>query len=206
MINLVPTAMNQSYTYARRNRTLLRWVIAVAIGFLGVVAVLIAGMFYINYQVRAYQRQVDSTKEQLVKQELEATQARVEEISSSVKLANQVLSREIFFSKLLQGIGSVLPPGTALQNLNLTNDLQGGIDLQVVAVDYRAGTQVQVNLADERNKLFEKADIQSISCANPDDASGSDVDSQYPCQVTIRALFAKDSPYTYTGTKEKASE
>lgn len=201
MINLVPTSMNQSYTYARRNRTLVRWVIAFGIGLIGIVAVTAAGLFYLDYQVRAYQQQVEDTKQQLAVQELGKTQARVTEISSSVKLANQVLSKEILFSKLLQEIGGVIPPGTALQNLNITSDLGGGIDLQFAAVDYQTGTQVQVNLTDERNKIFEKADIQTISCLSED--SDPNQPKDYPCQVTIRALFAKDSPYTFTHTEKK---
>jgi hypothetical protein len=198
MINLLPTELNSSVTYARRNRTLVRWLVALGVGFAGIVALVVIGLFYIDYQVNAYQKQVTETKEQLAKEELEATQARVDQISSSVKLANQVLSREILFSRLLRETGSVIPPGTALQNLNITNDLQGGIDLQFAAVDYQTGTQVQVNLTDPRNGVFEKADIQNISCTEGDEQT-TEANSEYPCQVTIRALFKKDSPFTFTG-------
>lgn len=203
MINLLPNSINASVTYARRNRTLVRWIVACSIGLAGIIVIIMAGLFYINYQVRAYSRQVDDTKTQLAAQDLEATQTRITEISNSVKLANQVLGRGILFSKLLQGIGSVIPPGSALQNLNITNDFEGGIDLQFVAADYQTATQVQVNLTDERNKVFEKADIQSISCASSSSDS-DEFDAAYPCQINIRALFAKDSPYTLTGSKESA--
>lgn len=202
MINLIPTSINDSVTYARRNRTLVRWIVACGIGLAGIIVVIGAGLFYINYQVNAYNTQVKEARAQLAAQDLDATQARVTEISNSVKLANQVLGRGIVFSKLLQAIGGVIPPGSALQNLNITSDLEGGIDLQFVAADYQTASQVQVNLTDEDNKVFEKADIQSISCASSSTES-DEFDSQYPCQINIRALFAKDSPYTLTDGTEK---
>jgi capsular polysaccharide biosynthesis protein len=192
MINLIPTALNESVTYARRNRTLVRWVVALIIGLAGIITVVAAGLFYTNYQVNAYHKQVEDSKQQLASQDLEATQKRVEEISSSVKLANQVLSQQVLFSKLLQAMGGVIPKGATLQNLNITNELDGGIDLQFLADDYQTGTQVQVNLSNPENKLFEKADIQSIGCSDPKDG-----DPDYPCTVQIRALFAKDSPFAY---------
>lgn len=203
MINLIPTDINTNVSFARRNRTLVRWVIAMLVGMLGIMLVLGAGYIYINYQVDAYSKQVKNSREQLAKQELEATQSRVQEISNSVKLANDVLSKEILFSKLLQGIGSTIPQGAALQDLNITNDLDGGIDLTFAAVDYQTGTQVQVNLTDSENKIFEKADIQNISCSAESSSDDEAVDSEYPCQITIRALFAKDSPYTFTRNEKE---
>lgn len=200
MINLIPSEINQSVTYARRNRTLVRWTIAMLIGLTGIVAVIAAGMFYMNYQVNAYTKQVAEAKVQLASQDLEATQKRVEEISSGVKLANDVLSQQVLFSKLLVAMGTVIPDGASLQNLSITNELEGGIDLQFVAKDYQTGTQIQVNLANPDNKLFEKADIQSIGCADP-----SDSDTEYPCTVLVRALFAKDSPFAYAYNEKKES-
>ncbi len=201
MINLLPTDINASVTFARRNRTLLRWIFVLFIGLVGTIAIVVAGTLYINYQVDAYQKQVSDTKQQLASQDLDNTQRRVNEISSSVKLANQVLSREILFSEVLKAIGGVIPPGTALQNLNITNDLNGGIDLIFAAADYQTATQVQVNLTDSNNKVFEKADIQNISCASED--SQDDANEDYPCQITIRALFAKDSPFVFTHSEKK---
>ena len=67
MINLLPTDINNSVTFARHNRTLLRWIVALLIGLVGAVIIVVAGMLYINYQVKAYSSQVAQTKEQLAK-------------------------------------------------------------------------------------------------------------------------------------------
>jgi len=70
------------------------------------------------------------------------------------------------------------------------------LDLRATAKDYQTATQVQVNLEDPSNKIFEKADIINIQCNNQ--PIGPDVvKAQYPCTIQLRALFAKDSSFTF---------
>lgn len=194
MINLLPPDVKENTKYARRNRTLTRWCAAMGVGIFGIAIVVAGGLFFIHVFTSSYTKEVQQSKDQLAAQKLEETQKRVEDISSSVKLTLQVLSREVLFSKLLQDMGATIPTGATLQNLTLGN-LEGGIDLQVLAKDYQTATQVQVNLQDPDSKVFEKADIISINCATPGENSEP---TEYPCQVSLRALFAKDNPYTFT--------
>lgn len=200
MTNLLPPDVKKSMAYARRNRTLLSWATATGVGIVGVLIVIAIGLFYINFQITAYARQVDGGRGSLAKQDLEATQARIGEIDSSVKLALQVLSKEILFSELIKGIGGVIPTGASLQNLSIS-DVDGALDLQVIARDYQTATQVQVNLQDPANKVFKKADIISISCADAVNEDGTI--NEYPCQVNIRALFASDSPFLFSSDTAK---
>jgi len=193
MINLLPPDLKTSIIYARRNTTLIKWLVATLIGLAGVGAVVVAGQLYINHSVNIYKSEVQRSKQQLSAQKLEETQARVTDISNSIKLATQVLSREILFSKLLQQIGAVMPSGSSLQSLTI-GKLEGGIDLQAVAVDYQTSTQVLVNLKDPQNKIFESADIVSVSCTNNDNPEKK---QDYPCQVSIRASFAKNNPFLF---------
>lgn len=202
MINLLPPETKQTVLYARRNRILAKWLAAMFIGILGIVAVVLAGYLYINQSTEVYATEVQRTKERLASQKLEETQKRTQEISTSTKLAFQVLSRQVLFSRLLKQIGAAMPQGAALQNLSI-GKLEGGIDLQAVAVDYQTATQVQVNMQDPSNKIFEKADIINISCSETEDESEDE--NPYPCQVTIRALFAKDSPFILTTKEGNAS-
>lgn len=197
MINLLPPDVKETLVYARRNHMLIKWVAAFFVGIIGIGVVVFAGQLYINQTVKSYAADVQNKKDQLANQQLEETQKRTEEISSSTKLALQVLSRQVLFAELLRQIGAAMPSGASLQSLSLDR-LEGGIDLQAVAVDYRTATQVQVNLEDPDNKIFDKADILSITCTST--ATGTQVDSRYPCNVGVRALFAKDSPFTFTNT------
>lgn len=204
MINLLPTDTKQSLSYARHNTKLLRWLIVMLLSIIGITIVIVFGQIYINRSVNSYTKQVEQAREQLKVQKLEETQTRVEDITSSLKLVLQVLSREVLFSKLIRQVGSAMPEDTVLTNLQI-GKVEGGIDLDAVAVDYQTGTQIQVNLQDPSNKIFDKADIVSISCNPPVAGTGStanqQISSKYPCQVRIRALFTKSNPFLFTNQK-----
>ena len=194
MINLLPNETKQSISYARRNTALRKWIIASIVGVLGILVIVAAGQLFIARSTTSWQKQVDSTKQQLGAQKLEETQSRVAEISNSVKLATQVLSKQVLFSKLLTQVGSAMPAGSSLQSLSISSP-QGGIDLTAVATTYQTATHVQINLSDPANKIFETADIVNVSCLEDSGTDG------YPCRVTIRALFAKDNNFQYTDNK-----
>ncbi len=191
MINLLPSETRQNILYARRNTKLLHWVIGLLVGISGIIMVIAIGHIYISENTKNVNRQVSQLQSELKSQKLDETQKRVEELSGSLKLVNQVLSKQVIFSELIKQTGAVMPSGSSLSNLALTK-LQGGLDLQVVSKDYQTATQVQVNLADPRNKIFDKVDIISISCATP---GGSNTPSAYPCSGNYRARFAADNPY-----------
>lgn len=195
MINLLPPETKQSILFARRNQQLVHWLIAATFGVIGIGVVISTGKVYTSYLANSYKKIVEQEKQQLASQNLVQTQKKIEDISNSTKLVSQVLSREVLFSKLLTGIGSVMPPGASLQNLSISSKLDGGIDLQVVATDYQTATQVQVNLQDRRNNIFDKADIVNIACTATVTAQ-----NKYPCQVTLRATFVKNSPYIFANT------
>lgn len=191
MINLLPPQIREDVSYAQRNTHLLRWVTSMLLGFICICAIVVFGLLYINQTSKNTQNQIAAAQSQLKEQKLEDTQKRIEDISSGLKLTVQVLSREVLFSKLLQQIGSAMPANTALTSLSI-NKLQGGIDLNAKATDYQSATQVQVNLQDPKNKIFSKADIVSINCSN------ATSDGNYPCTVSIRALFSKDNTFLFT--------
>lgn len=195
MINLLPPAETENILYARRNTRLLKWITVVCISIVGVVVIVGAGQIIIKRTSDQVSRQVEAGKQSLKVQKLDETQAHVEDISASLKLVTEVLSRQVILSKLIPQIGAVLPSGTALTSLQL-NKLEGGIDLTIATTDYEKATQVQVNLADPENKLFSKADINNIDCAARSD------DPRYPCQTTIRALFVDDNPFSFLNQSE----
>jgi hypothetical protein len=183
MINLVPPAYKTDMLYARRNTFLIRWVIGVGLAAAGIVLVAGAGLFYLKLDSNTYQESINSTKASLSSQKEAETLNRVTEISGNLKLVVDVLSSQVVFSELLPRIGEIMPTGTVLQNLSLDSGLQGGINLEVGSISQQKATQAQVNLADKSNGIFEKADIISLSCSSTGDRG------QYPCLMTVRALF-----------------
>jgi Tfp pilus assembly protein PilN len=193
MINLLPPETKQAYHYARRNRTLIHWVTAFALTLVGGALLAGGGYMYLNQSINNTTQQIADSNQQLAKQNLGAVQKQVTTISNNLKLAVQVLSKEILFSKLLKQLASVTPNDAILTNLSITQT-QGGVDITAETTNYQAATQLQLNLADPSNKIFSKADIVSITCANASGAAAS----KYPCSVAIRALFATDNPFLFT--------
>ncbi len=195
MINLLPPNVKQNITYARHNTKLLRWSFVLLFGIVGTAVIVLFGLFYINQSTKSYAAQVEKTQDELNAQKLPETQKQVEDISSNLKLVVQVLSREILFSKLIKQIGAAIPANASLTSLSIAK-VSGGIDLTAIASDYNTATQVQINLQDPANKIFDKADIVNISCT-----SSATADPRYPCNVSIRAQFASNNPFLFINTK-----
>lgn len=183
MINLMPPAQKEAILYARRNNFLIRWIVAILLAAVGIVVVAGGSLFYLSKDTKAYEEKNNETKAILAAQNETETLSRVSEISGSLKLVVDVLSSQVIFSELLPHIGEIMPSGTVLQDLSLNSQLKGGIDLEIGAVSQQAAAQAQVNLSDRANGVFEKADINSLTCGV------SDEPTPYPCKVTIRALF-----------------
>ena len=191
MINLLPPDIKQYFAYGHRNTQLLRWGSLFVASMVCVWVIVMGGLFYMQQSINDYSAERSKKQADLSARQLDKTQQQVEEISSSLKLVVQVLSREILFSNLIKQIGAVMPTNASLTNLSITKT-QGGIDLTAIATDYNTATQVQVNLQDPANKIFDKADILTITCAGVNSSN-----PRYPCTVTIRAQFAKSNPFLF---------
>ncbi|HSX04974.1 MAG TPA: PilN domain-containing protein, partial [Candidatus Saccharimonadales bacterium] len=146
MINLLPPMTKQTYRYARRNRILVHWITAMAACLIGAVLLVAGGYFYLNQQIDSNTKQIAATNRQLNAQDLGKVQKQVATISSNLRLAVQVLSKEILFSELLKQLAKVTPDNVVLTNLTI-EQAQGGVDITAQTADYNAATQLQVNLA-----------------------------------------------------------
>lgn len=183
MINLLPPERASQIKYGRRNAALRRWLIFVLLAIAGLVIIIAAGALYINGQSNNLNHQVADFQSRLQNQNLQQVKKDAAEISGDIKVINQVLSREIRFSALMQEVGKVMPRGTVLESLTL-NKVTGALDLSASATDYTSAAQIAINLNDPKNGLFDKVDIININCGNVND-------SAYKCTASLRALFNK---------------
>ena len=190
MINLLPPETKADIALSRRNFKLFEVSGLLLISMIGIMFITLGGVFYMEQSKAAYNAQVAGSQEAIKSQNLESVQSKVEEISGNIKLTNDVLSREILFSKLLKQIGAVMPANTSLSDLKISKT-ERSVVLTAVASDYNTATQIQVNLADPANKIFDKADIINITC---NDAA---TDVRYPCTVTVRTQFSNNKSYLF---------
>lgn len=196
MINLLPDTLKENYQYGRRNAILRKWCVAMLFGLLGVGLITFAGYFYMQQTIASYAVKVEESERSLQSQKLVETQKRAQEITNSLKLATDVLSKEVLFSQLLRQIGAVTPPNTVLTDLSIS-EVAGALELTAKSADYTSATQMQVNLQDPANRIFSKADIQNIACSSGATAS----DPRYPCTLRLRALFSEDNPFLFINDK-----
>lgn len=195
MINLLPPELKTGYVYARRNVVLRKWIAIFVIALVGLGAIATYGLLTIKQSTVRYNHQIAATEATFQKEKSAETQKQVQDISNNFKLVVKVLSQEVLFSQLIKQIAATIPNKANLTGLTI-NQVQGGIDISANATDYQTATQVQVNLSDPHNKIFAKADIDSITCDST--AGGS---AQFPCKVDIRALFAANNPFLFINNK-----
>jgi len=195
MINLLPPEIKLGYHYARRNVRLRRWVIMCVVALVGLGALTTFGLLRLHQANRQYTNQIASTQRLFKQEDFAGTQKQVQDISNSFRLVVKVLGQEVLFSELLKQIAAIIPPNTDLTGLNI-NQAQPGITISAMATNYTAATQVQVNLADPANKIFSKADIVSLTCGN-----SNNLNPNYPCTVTVQALFAANNPFLFINSK-----
>lgn len=193
MINLLPPDVKESYRFARRNVELRKWVIGCLIALVGLGIIATYGLLLLQQSTNKYNHKIAASEALFKKEDFTGTQAHVQDISNSLKLVVKVLSKEVLFSQLIKQIGASMPANANLTGLDI-NGVQGGLDIKAEAIDYKTATQVQVNLSDPSNKIFDRADIVNIDCT-------STLDKNYPCQITIRALFAKNNPFLFINSK-----
>ena len=192
MINLLPPETKASFNYARRNLTLRNWVITLSFVLLGVGGLFTFGLINLHQSVGRYQNQVAEIQNNLKKDKQAETEKKVKDISSSLRLATQVLGSEIVFSKLITQIGATIPSGAVLTSLNI-NKANAGLDLTANAKDPATATQVQVNLSSSKDKIFAKADIINITRKS----TRTDKPEPYPYAVTLRALFNSNNQFLF---------
>lgn len=198
MINLLPGDYKLRGHYNRLNTRLIRWLLASLAIIIGLALILGAGWLYLDHQTSNLNHSITTTQQQLADQDLDQVRKKAKEISQNVGIINKVLHREIRFSSLLDEVSRVMPTGTILNSLVLSDKVSGAIDLNVSAKDSSAATQVAVNLGDPKNNLFAKADIISVNC------SSQSID--YPCSINLRALFDNKTAERFINAATEASQ
>lgn len=198
MINLLPPEIKSSYRYARSNVILRQWVVIFLVSLVGLGAIATFGILTIHQSSIHYTKLITASEADFKKENYSLTQKRVEEITGSFKLVVKVLGQEVLFSELIKQIGASMPANSNLIGLNISQTT-GGLDITANATNYATATQVQVNLADPKNKIFSKADIVNITCdSKKNEGLNSD---KYPCVVNLRALFVNDNPFLFINNK-----
>lgn len=229
MINLLPPDLKQEYRFARMNTHLRHWIIGALCGLAGLAALAVFGVLYINHNISSYQTTIAANKSSLEAQRASEITAKTTAMSNNLSLMLKVLSKEVLWADLLNQIARVTPNNVSLTQLSISQT-ENAIDISAGSKTYASGTQLYTNLNDPANQLFSKADLNSVTCQTPSSGSGSSASggvtlspgsggaynsgstsssstsssgtgTNYPCNVSIRALLVQDSPFLFTSSK-----
>lgn len=189
MINLIPPSTKEEIAYGRKNSLMVRWVIGIALALAGLVVIGGGSLFYLKQDSKNYQKSIEEAELSLEQQGEKQVLEKVGEISGSLSLVVDVLSREVLFSKLLPHLGSLMPDGTILRDLSLNREQTGGINLSIGAINEFTASQALINLQNSEEVLFNGADANSINC------EGDEKQMPYICTASVTVLLTGENPF-----------
>jgi Tfp pilus assembly protein PilN len=198
LINLLPPAYSEKIHSGRFNEQIRKWILGFSVACGGLLVIILTGYLLINQQIRVLQTSIQSQNDSLNSSNLTQIKSDATKISGNLKVINQVLGQEVHFSKLIQEIGKVMPAGSVLESLTLSNKVSGALDLSAQASTYKAAAQIAVNLSDPANNIFTKVDIVQIGCSpNP---------LPYPCTGSYKALFDSKAQSRFLNATQGSSQ
>ena len=96
MLNLLPEEHKKAYKYAKANVKIGNWIAVFVITILGLLAIVTYGLINMQSASVTYQKHIVLMNKTLSSENLNYTKQEVVNISSSLRLAVQVLSHEVF--------------------------------------------------------------------------------------------------------------
>lgn len=199
MINLLPPDVKSELRYARRNSTLISWIILCTCGIVGLVFVSAGGYFYMSRVENTTKAEKMSLEAQINNEGYEETVKKFESFATNVKSTSQILQKQVLFSSLVTRLAAVLPDGVLIKQIDL-GEKDNALTLDFTLPNRSSALILQANLQDQTNKLFSSADLLSTSCATVE--GGSEI-----CGAQIRVLFDPASRLLlYQPTTDKTTQ
>ena len=200
MINLLPYDQKQDIAYARKNYMLIKWLVALLIAMVFILAISLGGAFIINNERAKAEASAKAEAEAIAASDEKQEFDKYKKFKTDYDTVVKLLSKQLRYSKIIQDIGNILPEGTNIDGIKLTPGATS-LTLSVNGESQQAIRKAFVNISkpNDQNKLFPKADLESITCSD----NASTVSSK-TCTATIKVLLNADSGYYYINSIPKA--
>ena len=132
MINLLPYDMKKQTRAARTNVALIRYVVVLGIAIAFVTLACGASYVFLSFEKSTNDQVAERTKTQKVSPN--SAQGQVNTLRSKLTTAKNILDQQFTYSDVLTSLGTLLPKGTVLDSLSLTNSSFGtSVNLKVHA-------------------------------------------------------------------------
>lgn len=198
MINLLPYDYKQELMYARKNYVLLKWLMALSIAVIFVLAISFGGAFVINNE-RAKAEALAKAESDAINNSADKTEFdNYKKFKSDYDTVVKLLSKQLRYTKMIQDIGQLLPSGTRIDGIKLTPGTTSlTLSIHGDSQDSLKNAFVKITSTTSQKQLFPKADIESITC--------SETASSKDCTASIKVLLSADSQYYYINSITKAA-
>lgn len=161
MINLLPKTYKEQLHAARTNVSLIRYITIVGLAF-GFLILILVGAVFLLTQTRLSSEQLIEANDTKAAAYAE-TSREITRLTQSLSTSKEVLDQQISYSKVLQALAAVMPAGTVIGELELSDESFGSTpaNLKVYATNNEAA--VQVGQKFQTATGFRGAKIESIS-------------------------------------------
>lgn len=179
MINLLPPEYKESISFGRLNTRTLHYLLLTGATVIGLVAILIFGLILASREERLLKDLAEDKQASLSQYSTDLAQAKA--LAGRIDTIAALLARETAFSKLLPGIGSVVPAGTTISGLELDTTDANALSINGESNNQEGPGVFRENLANTSD-LFARADIVSITLVeneNGPDTYSFQIDVQF---------------------------
>lgn len=184
MINLLPKAEYANLHATRHNVLLIRFIIALLFTFISTIIVMLGAFFLIHNQESAAKSAQTDSEEKIRKYNKAEQESK--EFVNNLKIANQILAKNVSYTTMLANIAQALPDNTSVDALTLNPDIiNKPTQLIVHAKSYQDGLLVKDTL--NNSGIVKDASLLGIT----QETKGGDTAGQPP-------VPASDFPYTVT--------
>ena len=165
MINILPPELKEQIVYSKRNVIARNYLFALIIIALLVGAALTASHIYANQQISNLESDIERAAERA--EEFEDLEASVSTLNTQLQAIDKLIEQRPQFALLLEDIASVLPPGSYINGISLSEDMEDQpMQLQITAQSQQQAISVRDELL-ESNRI-QSADIQNVSDVDED--------------------------------------
>jgi len=192
MINLLPTGTKDERLYGRKNVLLIRLIGLSLTLFMVLITTIIISIIIMDKAISTANSNKQALDISISDNKLDETEKAYNDFLSNVKTVTQILSKQVLYSSLLQQIGQVTPPGANLNSVSISST-DNALDLNFTISRPDIAPILQLNLQDQKNKLFERADIIQVNCQQKEQ-------NVSPCTAQLKAEYRKDAMFLFINT------
>lgn len=193
MINLLGSSAKDEIRSARLNVQLRKFAFLSIFVAVGIFAIYGVGFYFVMSEKEAAEHRLNQDKTAVAK--YQAVQNEAKAYKANLAIASKVLASGMSYSTFLTETARILPAGSILTNLTLT-DIGGSaiavksneISLHARTTSYAGALQIKESL--ESSDLFEKTNLADVNYVEASPESTA-TEKKYPYTVNVSVTISK---------------